>query len=61
MIKYNFLVKILDQIRKEGWSNYSKKYAKNEVDNEKINQARARAFIHLYLKVGKHFMSFGLF
>lgn len=55
MIKYNFLVKILDQIRKEGWSNYSKKYAKNEVDNEKINQARARAFIHLYLKV-----SFGL-
>ncbi|WP_071145518.1 AIPR family protein [Bacteroides ihuae] len=55
MIKYNFLIKILDQIRKEGWSNYSKKYAKNETDNEKINQARARAFIHLYFKV-----SFGL-
>lgn len=54
-MKYKFLLNILDQIRKEGASKFSKKYSLSETDPEKINQSRARAFIHLYLKV-----SFGL-
>lgn len=55
MKKYDILINILDEIRKEGGTEFSKKYALTESDQEKINQARARAFIHLYLKV-----SFGL-
>jgi hypothetical protein len=52
MAKYNTLLKILDQIRFETKERHLKKYAIGESDEEKINQARARAFIHLYLKVG---------
>jgi hypothetical protein len=56
--KYFTLLKILDTIREEADSKHIKKYIPSDSkDNyqEKINQARARAFIHLYLKV-----SFGL-
>ena len=58
-MKYDVLVKILDQIRNEASSAYRKKYASdcpNTDENlEKINQARSRAYIHLFLKV-----SFGI-
>ncbi|MGT4674194.1 AIPR family protein [Aeromonas caviae] len=52
---YGYLISVLDQIIKEAPDKYSKLYNKNETDIEKINQCRARAFIHLYLKV-----SFGI-
>ena len=55
MTKYFALLNILDVIIKEADVAYSSKYNLLETDPEKINQARARAFIHLYLKV-----SFGL-
>ena len=48
MLKYKFLISILDEIRKEGSVQFSGKYTLNETDIEKVNQSRARAFIHLY-------------
>ncbi|MCX6120746.1 MAG: AIPR family protein [Ignavibacteriales bacterium] len=52
--KYQTLLNILDRIRSEATPRYEKKYnPASEI--EAINQARSRAFIHLYLKV-----SFGL-
>lgn len=50
-MKYDILVSILDKICEEAPPNYAKKYSFSGMDLEKINQARARAFIHLYLKV----------
>jgi hypothetical protein len=56
MNKYVMLLKILDQIREEAKStSLSSRYIVPVGDLDQINQARARAFIHLYLKV-----SFGL-
>lgn len=55
MSKYNILINILDKIRKEAPKELSTKYTPSKEDLEKINQARSRAFIHLYLKV-----SFGI-
>ena len=54
MSKYKTLLNILDKVRNEA-PNTFKKYYPSPDDLEKVNQARARAFIHLYLKV-----SFGL-
>jgi hypothetical protein len=54
MSKYNVLVNILDKICDEAPTTYVK-YHTDKTDIEKTNQARAKAFIHLYLKV-----SFGL-
>jgi hypothetical protein len=48
--KYETLVKVLDQIRKEAPREY-RSYRPIESDLEKLNQARAKAFIHLFLKV----------
>jgi hypothetical protein len=48
--KYNSLIHILDQLRKEAPPEY-KKYHAIETDHVKLNQARSRAFIHLFLKV----------
>lgn len=48
--KYKTLVHILDQIRKEAPQEY-KRYHVVETDTEKLDQARSRAFIHLFLKV----------
>jgi hypothetical protein len=48
--KYSTLVNILDQIRKEAPQEY-KRYHVLETDIDKLNQARSRAFIHLFLKV----------
>lgn len=50
MSKYQTLVKILDAIRSEAPKGF-KKYHPNTKETEKINQARAKAYIHLYLKV----------
>ena len=50
MSNYDTLVKILDQIRNEAPSQY-KSYYPVESDIEKVNQARSKAFIHLFLKV----------
>lgn len=55
MTKFETLLNILDTIVKEAPSSMSKKYPQNPKDTEELNQARSRAFIHLYLKV-----SFGL-
>ncbi|MFC5525309.1 AIPR family protein [Rhodanobacter ginsengisoli] len=49
-MKYETLVHILDAICQEAPEG-SKRYKPDENDVEKMNQARARAFIHLYLKV----------
>jgi hypothetical protein len=49
-MKYNILLKILDNIRYEAPEHF-KKYKPASIDIEKLNQARAKAFIHLYLKV----------
>ncbi len=54
MSNYDTLIKILDQIRNEAPSQY-KRYYPVESDIEKVNQARSKAFIHLFIKV-----SFGL-
>ncbi|MBK0379682.1 AIPR family protein [Mucilaginibacter segetis] len=50
MSKYQTLITILDELRKEAPIQY-KKYYPLESDNEKTNQARSQAFIHLFLKV----------
>ena len=55
MTKYQILIKIIDTIRTSAPERYSKLYALDTEDEEHKNQARARTFIHLYLKV-----SFGL-
>lgn len=55
MDKYQTLVNILDRIRAEATAPFAVRYLPNPMETEKVNQARARAFIHLYLKV-----SFGL-
>jgi len=48
--KYKTLVHILDQIRKEAPQEY-KRYHVLETDTDKLDQARSRTFIHLFLKV----------
>ena len=50
-MKYQILLNILDQIRREATPSHHSRYLPTELDVEKINAARARAFIHLYLKV----------
>lgn len=50
------LLNILDNIRAEGASTrFTSKYIASTSDTQQINHERARAFIHLYLKV-----SFGI-
>jgi hypothetical protein len=50
MLKYNTLLKILDNICDEAPSNYFS-YHPDRSDNEKIILARSKAFVHLFLKV----------
>lgn len=50
-MKYEILVKILDELLAEAPVKYSALYPRSVSDPEKINNARSRAFIHLYLKV----------
>ena len=49
-MQYQTFLRILDALRDEAPPE-SKKYRPDAADLEKVNQARARAFIHLYLKV----------
>jgi len=52
MDKYSILLNILDQIREEAApAGFTSRYVANATDPEQLNQERARAFIHLYLKV----------
>jgi hypothetical protein len=57
--KYENLVNILDQIRLESPVKF-KKYRPENSDFEKINQARARCLIHLYLKVNYGLLDFSI-
>ena len=57
-MKYEMLVNILDKIRMEAPANLDKTYKPNPNEMEKINAARARAFIHLFLKVNFGLMEF---
>jgi hypothetical protein len=50
-MKYELLLRILDKIREEAPEQYKRLYSRDEFDLEKVNQARSRAYIHLYLKV----------
>jgi hypothetical protein len=45
------LLNILDEIRKESPQKHATKYHIGSTDDTLINQARARAYIHLFLKV----------
>ena len=49
MIRYETLIRILDELRKEAPKEY-KKYHPEENNFEKLNEARSKAFIHLFLK-----------
>lgn len=50
MNKYEDLVKIVDKLRLEAPANYKRYYpSTNEI--AELEQARARSFIHLFLKV----------
>jgi hypothetical protein len=52
MSNYLTLINILDRIRNEALGTASAKtYLPDETNSEYVNQARARAFIHLYLMV----------
>lgn len=50
MTKYSDLIKIVDSLRLEAPLNYNRYHPKPDED-EKLANARGRAFIHLYLKV----------
>src|SRR5689334_5138566 len=58
MGKYQILLNVLDSIRQEATSAYAIKYNPLSNDIESLNQARARAFIHLFLKVGFGILDF---
>ena len=57
MSKYQILLNVLDQLRKEAPPTY-KSYHPLETEIEKLNSARSRSFIHLYLKVKFGLLSF---
>lgn len=50
MGKYGILVNILDNLRNEAPQKY-RRYYPSEDEREKLDNARSRAFIHLFLKV----------
>jgi hypothetical protein len=50
-VRYSYLLSILDCIVAEAPQRYSAKYPKGELTEDQRNQARARALIHLFLKV----------
>ncbi len=50
MNKYDTLLNILDKLKNEAPSNYKRYYPKDD-DIDGLNDARSRAFIHLFLKV----------
>ena len=50
-MQYETLLRVLDQIRLEASPQVNPRYFPAPAEIEKLNQARSRAFIHLYLKV----------
>lgn len=50
-MRYETFLRVLDNIRNEASPKSNPRYLPDPDDIEKVNQARARAFIHLYLKV----------
>ena len=59
MDRYTILLNILDKIRHEAANTkFVQKYLPPDAEPEAVNQARARAFIHLYLKVGFGLLGF---
>lgn len=50
-MKYNYLLRILDELASEAPDKYTKKYSKNPASPDSLDQRRARSLIHLYLKV----------
>jgi hypothetical protein len=50
MAQYEVLLKVLDKLREEAPEEY-KSYHPNANDTEKLNAARSKAYIHLFLKV----------
>ena len=49
MTRYETLVQILDELRKEAPKEY-KSYYPDDGDVEGLNKARSKSFIHLFLK-----------
>lgn len=59
MSKYAVLLNILDRLRDESnGTRYTGLYAPSAFDADRMNQARSRAFIHLFLKVSFGLLSF---
>ena len=56
-MKYLTLLKILDKICEDAPSEFSS-YKVDQSDRDALNQARSKAFIHLFLKVKCGVMSF---
>ena len=52
MSTYSILLKILDKIREEAPTEYVS-YKPSEQDLDKLNYARSKAFIHLFLKASQ--------
>lgn len=51
-MKYEILLNILDKLRLDSsFTKHASRYLPSSSDPEKINHARSRAFIHLYIKV----------
>ncbi len=50
-MKYEVLINILDHIRQEATDKHAKRYLPPESEPESLNNSRARAYIHLYMKV----------
>src|ERR1044071_867241 len=57
MTPYELLVDILDKLRSEAPAAYRSYYPEPE-ETEKLNSARAKAFLHMYLKVSFGLLSF---
>ena len=49
MTRYEILVQILDELRKEAPKEYKTYYPEDD-DQEGLNKARSKSFIHLFLK-----------
>lgn len=57
MNKYNILVNIIDELRNEAPKGY-KRYYPLETEKDKLDSARSRAFLHLFLKVSYGLLDF---
>jgi hypothetical protein len=58
MSKYDSLLRILDQIRKEGVAAGFSAYGSDNDDPDWLNQTRSKAYVHLFLKVNFGMLAF---